>query len=280
MPDIREPRFAGSFYPENPEDLKKTIDSLLSEAGARKPAPAFGIIVPHAGIQYSGKTAACGFRVLKESDFDTLILIGPSHRASFPGVSVDLRKGWRTPLGIMPVNQELGKEIIEFSSSSGTIRAIPEVFDQEHSLEVEIPFIQRVSPNSRILPILIGDLNRKSCEMLAQALLPVLQKNLNDSIPLIASSDLYHGYNEKECLESDEKFLNMTQDFDIEPLARTLFQNPPPACGAAAIFTLMLVGNALGVKGIQVLHHTHTGEVTGDHSGYVVGYASIALFST
>jgi AmmeMemoRadiSam system protein B len=278
MDEIREPRFAGSFYSENPEILKRTIDSLISSVGAGlKPAPTFGIIVPHAGIQYSGKTAAYGFRVLQESKFDTLILIGPSHRVSFPGVSVDLRKGWRNPLGVVPIDQELGKELKEVSISKGTVRNIQEVFDLEHSLEVEIPFLQRTVPSLRILPLLMGDLKRESCELLVQALTP-FQKDR--SLCFIASSDFYHGHNSEECKKSDDMLLTFIRQMKTESLAEVLLRSPPPACGAAAIFTLLLLGTALGANEVQVLHQTNSREVTGELSEYIVGYASLALFST
>lgn len=273
--EIREPQYAGTFYPKDPEDLKKRVDDLLSHEGeGLKHNPFIGLIVPHAGIQYSGKTAAHGFGLLKGKKFETVVLLGPSHFANFKGALVDLRKGWRTPLGIASIDQELGKEMMRSFLSRGLLQSNTRVFDGEHSLEVEIPFLQRVNPSFQFLPLLIGDLDRNTCESLAWTLLSFYKDH---SLCFIASSDLYHGYDEEECLRSDTRLLSMIQNLEIEPLAESLFHYPPPACGAAAIFTLLLVAKELEVEKIQILHRTHSGEVTGAHSGYVVGYASLSL---
>ena len=280
MKEIRDPCVAGSFYPEKGVDLRKAMDDLFSGIEETpfpqelKSTPIMGLIVPHAGIQYSGKTAVHGFIHLRGREFGTFILIGPSHHASFPGVRVDLRKGWRTPLGVASIDQELGEELAREYESTGFLRFDPFLFNREHSLEVEIPFLQRIFPTFQFLPFLLGDLLRESCEFLARILGKLSKRH---SLFFIASSDLYHGYDEEECQRSDENLLSLIRSMESEPLANSLLKYPPPACGASAIFTLMLVGKGLGAKRVELLHRSNSSEIQRDPSGYVVGYASLAL---
>ncbi|RLA80169.1 MAG: AmmeMemoRadiSam system protein B, partial [Deltaproteobacteria bacterium] len=162
---IRESVIAGSWYPGDPDVLRSQILDFLSRA---KPPQIEGeliaLISPHAGYMYSGQVAAYAYKLLEGRPFHTVVIVAPSHRAYFRGVSVYPRGGYRTPLGIVPIAEDLTSRLME---TSPVISYVPQAHAQEHSLEIQLPFLQVVLKDFRLVPLVMGEHDFHTCQELA-----------------------------------------------------------------------------------------------------------------
>jgi len=164
---VREPAVAGAFYPADPGALQEMVDRLLAEAPRYETEPA-ALIVPHAGYIYSGHVAAWGFRQLEGRPYDAVVVLGTNHvEPFFHEISVWARGAWRTPLGEIPIDEELADALL---AAGPPLRFVPEVHLEEHSIEVELPFLQRLFPGLRFVPVMIGEPSPENIEALAEAL--------------------------------------------------------------------------------------------------------------
>jgi AmmeMemoRadiSam system protein B len=272
---VRPALLAGSWYPGTRGALSAQVRQFLSGA---TPPPLFGtlkaLISPHAGYVYSGQVAAYGYRLLEGSRFKRVILVGPSHRVGFRGVSVNLQSGYETPLGVVPVDREMGRKIM---ASGAVWRWVPRAHAQEHSLEIQLPFLQSVLPDFHIVPILMGDQDYGTCEKLA-ASIATLVGHAEDTL-LLASTDLSHFYASSEARRLDGVFLSRVKDFDPKGLATDLAQGRCEACGGGPVVTILLAARRLGADKTKILHYADSGDVTGDHRR-VVGYLSAAVIKS
>jgi len=269
---VREPILAGTWYPGQADELRRTIQSYLAAArGEAIPGELRGLVVPHAGYTYSGQVAAYAYRLLEELPVERVILIGPSHRFGFRGISVDLQSGYRTPLGTVPVDQEFGKKLLEADS---TIRGVAQAHSQEHSLEIQVPFLQVVLKRFRLVPILMGQQDLATCARLAETLTRVLGEDRKSLV--IASTDLSHKHNDSRARELDREFIRKVEAYDPEGLSRSLSGGGCEACGGGPTVAAMLTARALGADRAVLLRYANSGDVTGDRRE-VVGYASAAL---
>lgn len=271
--NIRSSILAGTWYPENKRTLSKTIEGYLSgvNAGSLK-GELMAVVVPHAGYMYSGQVAAHAYARLQKRNFKRVILIGPSHKVGFRGVSVNLQSGYETPLGVVPVDRDLGKKIID---AHALIQWVPRAHASEHSLEIQLPFLQTVLKDFQIVPIIMGEQDFQTCSYLSRTLVRVM-KNLDGTL-LLASTDLSHFHNYKRARELDLNFIKRVQDFDPQGLADALFSGKCEACGGGPVITVMLTAQALGANRAAILNYANSGDVTGDHDR-VVGYVSAALY--
>lgn len=270
--DIRDSILAGSWYPGNKKTLSRMVEGFLSRVKTGSvEGDLTAFIVPHAGYMYSGQVAAYAYRLLQGMDFKRVILIGPSHRARFKGSSINLQSGYETPLGIVPVDQDLARKIID---TSNHISWFPQAHAREHSLEIQLPFLQTVLSDFQIVPILMGEQDLKTCSDLADSLLQVIGTVGNTL--LLASSDLSHFHSYKRARELDMRFINHVREFDPNGLASSLSSGSCEACGGGPAITIMLAAQKLGANRALILKYANSGDVTGDHNR-VVGYLSAAL---
>jgi len=273
MEGVRESILAGAWYPGDKQTLAKTIDGYLAEADAKSlKGNLKGIIVPHAGHVYSGPVAAHAYGLLRGKDIRRVIMIGPSHRVRFRGVSVNLQSGYKTPLGIVPVDQELAKKIID---ADPLIRQVPRAHASEHALEIQIPFLQSVLKDFQIVPIIMGEQDYGTCSRLAEILYDVMGDSAETL--LLASTDLSHYHSDKKARALDSEFIDQVRKFSPERLSKALSSGRCEACGGGPTITVMLAAQALGANRSQILQYAHSGDVTGDGSE-VVGYVAAALF--
>ncbi len=268
---IRESVIAGSWYPGNAETLRAEIRRYLDQAQVAQPkGEVMGLIAPHAGYIYSGSVAAYAYKLLEGSRFERALIIAPSHRAYFKGASVYNLGGYRTPLGVVPLDTEIVNALL---SHSDFIRYVPEADAQEHALEIQLPFLQTVLRNFRLTPIIMGDQSYEDCEKLAGIIASVCGES---RVLLVASSDLshYHPYNEAKRL--DQIVIDRVNAFDPQGLSKSIKSGECEACGAGPMMTIMLAAQKLGANKATVLHYANSGDVTGDTRG-VVGYLAAAL---
>ena len=274
LKDVRPSVLAGTWYPGSQDALAKSIAGYLSRV---KPPHIDGklkaVIVPHAGHRYSGQVAAHAYRLLEGSHFRRVILVGPSHRVGFEGVSVNLQSGYKTPLGVVPIDQKMAKKILD---SGPHIRWLRRAHAQEHCLEIQLPFLQTVLQNFQIVPILMGQQDYDTCSRLANTLVQVMG-SAEDTL-ILASSDLSHFYAYDQARALDLEFIKRVKGFDPEGLARDLSAGKCEACGGGPVITTLLAARKLRADQAVVLNYANSGDVTGDHRS-VVGYMSAALIS-
>ena len=270
--NIRQPVVAGSFYTASAKALSEEIENYLKNVPPKdaygKP---IGLISPHAGYMYSGQVAAYAYKQIEGMEYDAVIVIAPSHRAYFPGASVDDKEGYRTPIGIIPVEVDIAKRITDRSS---LVSYYPQAHVEEHSLEVQLPFLQMVLKDFKLVPIIMGDQDLATCERLAEDIAGVIK---GQDILVVASSDLshYHPYDEAKRL--DQKVIEYIDNYDPRGLASALSQRKTEACGGGPIITVLFIGQHLGANRARVVKYANSGDVTGDYSG-VVGYAAGVIY--
>jgi AmmeMemoRadiSam system protein B/AmmeMemoRadiSam system protein A len=275
MKEIREPALAGSWYPGDPEILSRDVKRYLENAKKEKvDGEIVALVSPHAGYMYSGQVAAYAYKLIEGKSFDTVVVVGPSHRFPFKGASLWDRGGFRTPLGVVPVDDELSKKLMEKRKE---IRFIPEAHNQENSLELQIPFLQTVLKSFKLVPIAMEpDWSWETCQYLASAIAETVKEK---RVLLVASTDLSHFYTYNIAVELDKIFLNHIERFDVEGLNRDLKNNRTEACGGGPVVTIMLAAKMLGANHGKVLKYANSGDVTGDRSR-VVGYAAAVFYKT
>lgn len=271
MTKIRKPAVAGMFYPANKSRLEEELDLLNSMVPVNELNDIFGIVVPHAGYIYSGKTAAYAYKLLVDKTIKNIFIVSPSHREYFNGISVYDGDAYETPLGVVPVNSSLAQKLTEGSefiklSSQGQM--------QEHAVEVQIPFLQKILNDFQIIPIVMGDQSSLLIEELAKSLAKVVD---NESI-VIASSDLSHYYSKAEAFEKDSIVEEKIKQFDIEGLLNSIDTGKCEACGAGPILVLLKSAQLKGYNKAEVLNRSDSGDITGDHNE-VVGYLSAVIYN-
>ncbi len=279
---VRKPVVAGSFYPQNASDLKSQILDLLarakeSTADEKITGRIFALVAPHAGYIYSGLVAAHGYKLIENSSFRTVVVISPSHMEHFPFASVFSGEAYETPLGAIPVDQKVAEEIasndkLVIRSDKGHIQShLPH---REHSLEVQLPFLQSVLEDFKIVPIVMGDQGWEVCAALGETLGRVIEK---PDILAVASTDLshFHSYDEAERL--DKNFCRILEEMDPEMLFEAVQRHECEACGAGPVIAVTIAAKIAGAEACRVLARRNSGDVLGDGSS-VVGYTSAACF--
>ncbi|HSF17335.1 MAG TPA: AmmeMemoRadiSam system protein B [Vicinamibacteria bacterium] len=271
---LRLSPLAGTWYPGEPESLRTLVLRLLDESpGSLGGKRVSALVVPHAGINYSGGVAAAAYRILREREVETVVLLGPSHRVFFDALAVFPAGAFETPLGRVAVDTEISRELL---GSSDRFRAMPEVHDQEHCLEMQLPFLQVVLPRVRIVPVMMGNQSRELVDLAGKALAGALATSSREVL-LIASSDLSHYQPRVRARKLDEAVLAAVREFAPEALLDVLEDNPRHACGGGPIVSIMAAARILGANESKVLGYADSGDATGD-TGAVVGYLSAAFY--
>jgi len=273
---IRASPIAGTWYPGQPDTLERAVLDLLE---AVEPVDIDGELVallcPHAGLRYSGGVAAAGYRLLEHRPFDTALVLGPSHHVYFQGASVYDRGAFETPLGRIQIDEELARAVHD---SSPCMRVFFEAHDQEHCLEMQLPFLQVLNPEMKIVPIIMGDQRRQNVEAVADAIAGTLIRN-GRRVLLIASSDLSHYKSAEVAQTMDGKVSALVDRFDPDGLMELLETNYEHACGGGPLVAVMRAARALGGRSAQILKYGDSGDISGDKSE-VVGYLSAAVYSS
>lgn len=272
--EVRSSRFAGTWYPASATELRRLVDGFLEDAGAVElPGELVALISPHAGLAYSGPVAAAGYRLLRGVHFDSVVLIGPSHRAWFDALSLYPEGAFETPLGAVPVDAELASAL---SRETSRMRAMPEVHRDEHCLEMQIPFLQRVLPAASIVPVIMGEQSARNIEAASRAVVSAVS-GANRSVLVVASSDLSHYESRERARELDGEVVDCIGSFDADGLLRLLETERGHACGGGPMVSVMRAARELGASGARVLRYGDSGDVTGETDA-VVGYVSAAFY--
>jgi AmmeMemoRadiSam system protein B/AmmeMemoRadiSam system protein A len=277
--DARPPAVAGSFYPADPAELGKMLDQFLAQAQAKVPAvpDLVAIVSPHAGYQYSGPVAAYSYALLKGRKPRRVVVIAPSHYEAFDFSSVYNGSAYSTPLGQVPVDREFINRLVKMHPSIqlSAVGHTPTAGKLEHALEVQLPFLQRVLGDFKLVPIVMGDQSWENCRALGVALSKLIQGN--DTL-IVASSDLSHFHTYDDAVRMDHKTLQAIEEWAYLGMSINFESSPRvwEACGGGPIIAAMIAAERLGANQAQVLKYANSGDSTGDH-GRVVGYGAVAL---
>ena len=272
---LRKPVFAGSFYPADKGALEKQVDGYLKEAESKEEKlnyPLIGIISPHAGYEYSGGIASYAYNQLKGRHYKTIIIIGSSHRMPFRGISIYPSGSWETPLGKVEIDQKTSGTLMEHCKA---IKVFSPAFEQEHSLEVQLPFLQRTLEAFKIVPLLIGSMNVDDYKTLSDALVKIIKKNPKETL-IVVSSDMshYHPYN--KAYQMDKSALRTIETLNTDKLFTGLNNGEYELCGAQGIIALMMAAKELNAQ-VKILQYANSGDVSRDRNR-VVGYGSVAFY--
>ncbi len=272
---VRKAVFAGSFYPAGRHDLEERVDALLKDAvsqGCMSPPGTFAVMAPHAGYVYSGQVAACSYAALKGKKTGTVILLGSSHRALFDGVALYPDGKWETPIGTVVIDSAMAKTL---ASSGSPIKNMPSAFDEEHSLEVQVPFLQRTFKDFKIVPLLTGHVQKDDIVKLADILKGIITKN-KGRVLVIVSSDMSHYLSYGTARGVDISTLRKIESLSWESLYDSYQHRENELCGAPAVIAVMKIARDLKAEA-QVLSYANSGDTAGDKSR-VVGYGSVSFW--
>jgi AmmeMemoRadiSam system protein B len=269
---VRPSVLAGTgWYPGNPKLLRKTIEQYFDRVTLPPvQGTILGLISPHAGFEFSGQVAAYGYKQLLKKQFDLVVVVSPLHRMFASHYMTTSASFYETPLGQVPVDTE------SLEALSEMIQLDFVSHDNEHSLEIQLPFLQVALGAFKLIPVMVGVKEMDSCEDIVNGLLKIsLQKN----VLFIASSDLHHISNYQEVVENDQKVIQTLAGFDLNTIRKTLRPMDCTVCGKVPISIVLDVTKRLGANHCQILKHSNSGEVTGETQPgqYTVGYLSAVI---
>lgn len=279
---VRSPAVAGSFYPDSPQVLSAQVGKFIDDADLTETdAELIGLIAPHAGYVYSGHVAGYAYKQLLGQSFDTVVLLGLSHRHPIGTAAIYARGAFRTPLGDIPIDEDFAAEMMRLNSD---ILDLPPAHADEHSLEVQLPFLQYLLSDFRIVPILLQDDSPENVVPLGQAIAEAMG---NRSCLLIGSTDLCHYPTYEAARQSDRVVIEAIEGFDPDYLREQMdeyMQCHPTQnfhcmmCSTGAIYTTMRAAKALGGNRIEVLKAANSGDVPIGGRDQVVGYMAAGIY--
>ncbi|HWX38721.1 MAG TPA: AmmeMemoRadiSam system protein B [Candidatus Sulfotelmatobacter sp.] len=267
---IRLPAVAGRFYPDDPQRLRATVDSFLAAGAGEKKIRARACLVPHAGYVYSGAVAGEVYRRLEIPR--RVILLGPRHYPRGAPLAVLSDGAWQTPLGMAPVDYLLAEKI---SRAFPQLREDEVAHSAEHSLEVQLPFLQRAAPTFSFVPIVLGGAQWETMEALGHAFAQVIAAE-REPILLIASSDMNHYENDAVTRVKDRKAIDPILALEPRKLFEAVRDENISMCGYAAAVATLIAASDLGATRAELVRYATSGEVNGDLQE-VVGYAGIVI---
>jgi AmmeMemoRadiSam system protein B len=279
MMSVRRPAVAGAFYPAQPNRLRNLIEScFLHERGPgrtpEKPADYRDItmvVCPHAGYVYSGPAATHSYLALSEQKPpDTVIVLGPNHTGWGTPVSIMGDGYWETPLGRVKLDTELAKAIFE---ESGIIDYDDTAFIREHSVEVQLPFLQYIYKDFKLIPLCMGYQDLETSVNVGKS---IYEASKGKNIVIIASTDLTHQEPQQSANRKDRMIIDAILQLDEEKLQRVVHDNRLTTCGYGPVSASLVASKLSGAKHSQLLSYYTSGDIIGDYSG-VVGYAAVKI---
>ncbi len=265
---MRNPVVADQFYPGTPSSLKAEIERLIDEKAPKEEV--IGLVSPHAGYIYSGPVA--GATISRVKFKDTFVILGPNHTGRGAPFSIMSEGVWRMPLGEVKIDSELGKQILK---GSKYLEEDTAAHQYEHSIEVQLPFLQYFRPDIQIVPIVLshgtGDIYKEIGQKIAQAV-----KELKKEVVIMASSDMTHYEPHETAKRKDNQAIEAILDLNEDELLRRVMDLNITMCGYAPTVSMLSAAKELGAKEAELVRYQTSGDVTGDYHS-VVGYAGIIV---
>ena len=268
---LRKAKLSGSWYPKDPEALSRLIDHFCKNA--RMPEVPGGeilaIIAPHAGYAFSGQVAAYAYKTIRNGNYESVVILSPSHQLGFDGCSIYPKGGYETPLGVAQIDAPLAAEL---SKATG-FGFIAQAHQAEHAVEIQVPFVQKMVPRAKIVPVVMGIPKKATIVRLAEGLRKVLP---GKNALVIASTDLSHFLAKEEANERDNETIALIQDFKTNEIIRKCERGENIMCGGGPVAATLLYGK--GEARVKILRYSDSSEISQDTSR-VVGYLAAALVS-
>ncbi len=273
--EVRPSPIAGTWYQSNPEILSRMVDGFINHATLPElQGEPVAVIAPHAGHIYSGPVAGFAFAAVRNLAPEVVAVVSPMHHAYPYSLMTTAHAAYGTPLGTLPVHHDLAHELNRTLKQRLGFGLTPVANDPEHSLEIELPFLQRaIKSDFWLLPIMVRTQDRKTCHALGEALSETLT---GKNALLVASSDLSHFHNAETAQRLDHAMLEQVEAFSPEGLFEVEEQGKGEACGLGAMAAVLWAAKALGGQMVKVLHYATSGNVTGDMRS-VVGYGAAVV---
>lgn len=271
---IKRPNVSGQFYTAEPQELSTQLGEFFQRADVVAADRHIDIVIaPHAGYIYSGAVAAYGFKAASRNRYKTIVILAPSHYFGFDGISIGQQDGFQTPLGIVNVDQDFAKRLI---TEDEKFYFAPEAFEREHSLEVEIPFLQKTFTDFKIVPVIMGQPSFALLEKFAASLNKIIGDRKD--VLIVVSTDLSHYHSDTKARTMDALAIKAIASLD----AKTLWEgcqlrSAMEMCGFVPTTAALLYARQHGLQHAQMLRYANSGDVTGDRDG-VVGYTSIIIY--
>lgn len=265
---IRRPVVAGSFYPGNERLLKREMEDLIVETESKKKV--IGIVSPHAGYIYSGGCAGKGFGRIEVPD--TVIILGVNHQGYGHPYAVDGHDAWNSPLGDIEIDKDLGEQLVSASEifSSDTLAG-----SREHSLEVQVPFIQHLNPNAKILPIIISSVDINALMQCGKEIARLIKDR--DDVLIVASSDMSHYVDADTAKKKDFMAIDHILQLDPESMFNVVARERISMCGVSPVSMMLSAALDLGAEKAELIDYTNSGTVSGDYN-QVVAYLSLMVY--
>jgi MEMO1 family protein len=267
---IRLPAVAGRFYPEDPEQLDHLVASLFAAANQSTKSSARACVVPHAGYKYSGRTAAETYARIDIPN--RVILLGPRHYPRGAPLAILSHDPWQTPFGLAPIDQELASKL---QRACSLLREDEVAHSAEHSLEVQLPFLQRLVPAFSFVPIVIGPLRFEELEVLGRAIAEVVSSETGP-ILIVASSDMNHYEADDVTRVKDRKAIDRILALEPRELFNVVRNESISMCGYGAVVATLTAVRELRAVHAELVSYATSGEINGDFRE-VVGYAGIVI---
>lgn len=282
----RVPVVNGLFYPDKPDELNSIVEKYVNDVNReemfklikkqtnldpRITAPIV-LIAPHAGYMFSGRVQAFSYTLISGMQFDTVVVMGTAHQKEFDGISVNTDSEYEIPTGSIKVDMDFVEELLKYDE----ISTVEEAHLQEHSVEVQLPFIKYVLPDARIVPVLFGKQYLSTAEKLYSALVAAVKK-LPKNYIFVVSSDLSHYHNYIEAKTLDETLIDHLKSMNEREFYECIKAKKCEACCYGGIITAMLLAKDFGIGKSVVLKYMDSGVATGDRRR-VVGYLSAAMY--
>jgi len=272
---IREAQVAGTFYPAKKDILLKTIKNFDVTEPESDLQNVTCIIAPHAGYIYSGKIAAAAYSYIKNKDFDTVIVISPSHHDYFTGCT-SIFENYITPLGEISTYKAFVEKL---TAQSGLVTISKKGHGAEHALEVHLPFLQAAINDFKLVPIVMGRQNMETAQILGEDLFKIIQNEYPDQkFLVVCSSDLSHFYDVEKAGILDGTVKNDIEAFDADKLNSDILSKKGEACGYGPVLSGMILSKMMGANKSKIIAYGTSADVNKDYSS-VVGYLSAILYA-
>ena len=271
---IKRPNVSGQFYTAEPQALSAQIGEFFQRADAAPVDRHIDIVIaPHAGYIYSGAVAAYGFKAASRNKYSTIVILAPSHYVGFDGISIGLQDGFQTPLGVAEVDRAFAQQLV---NEDEKFYFKPEPFEREHSLEVEIPFLQKTFTGFKIVPVIMGQPGFALLEKFAASLNKIIGGRKD--VLIVVSTDLSHYHPDVKARTMDALAIKAITSFDAKAVWEGCQRRGAmEMCGFVPTTAALLYARQRGLTRAQMLRYANSGDVTGDRDG-VVGYTSIIIY--
>ena len=281
---IRPAAVAGSFYPSSAFQLHRTITTLLNNAPEYSAdGEIFAAMAPHAGYVYSGAVAACTFKQLAHIDFDTIVIIGHEYPYENYVAFISPADYFETPLGLVEVDRDMVKKMLKFNSR---IRSSESIHSQDHSIEIQLPFLQVLGKKCKIVPIIFGNSTVKNCRIMAEAIIAAAG---DKKVFVLSSTDLSHYPSYEDANKVDTSTLDVIKTMNVDNIfshlnaqeSKVSISNLETAvCSRGGVGTAILFAKARGANQAQILRYANSGDVSFGGKDSVVGYSSVLFIKT